>query len=118
MLNAAGLALMVGLGQLVFQAYLLAENGYWSHFTIGDLLADLGLVPVYIPVMWGERLVEWLLGRELSLTLMACGGTIILWRPLSRALDASRIGRELRQLRREHAADGRQPSAGADLERG
>ncbi len=106
MVNAAGLALMIGVGQVVFQAYLLVENGYWSHFTIGDLLADLGLVPRYIPVMWGERLVEWLLDRELSFALMACGGTLILWRPLGRALDASRAGRDLRQLRREHAMVG------------
>ena len=71
---------MIGLGQALFQLYLLLTGGYWSRFTIADFLAEIGIFSGY-GYTWWEQLIQRLLGMEFSLSLLALGVLIIVSGP-------------------------------------
>lgn len=86
---------MVGLGQAMFQFYLLYTAGYWSAFSLGDFLGRH-----YYGYGWFAQLTERLLAAEFSLTLLAAGSLLALAGPVGNALRAWHAHRMIHQVRR------------------
>lgn len=72
---------MIGLGQAMFQYYLLLTGSYWSRFTVGDFLAELGWHAGYGGGWWG-RVTDLMLGFEFSFTLLLLGTVMLVACPL------------------------------------
>lgn len=106
MLKIAGLLLMVGLAQAMIQGFLYFDNGYWSSFTIRQMLAEFNLRVGYLPVPELDVAFDWLLDREFSLMLIGVGLVLALSAPLARLFDACQAARSMTQMRRQH---GRSP---------
>lgn len=78
---------MVGAGQALFQIYIWLANGYWSSFTNEDLLAEFGMSLAYLQLGVFDIVLELVLDREFSLTLVLLGASASLLSPLLRLYD-------------------------------
>lgn len=103
MRNVSGLILMLGLGQAIFQGYLLFTNGYWSPFVISDFLAELGMSVGYVSNQTARLAADWVLRQELSFSLLALGAAGSLWQPLVQIYDNCQAARTIEQARKRDA---------------
>lgn len=87
---------MIGLGQAMFQFYLLLTGGYWSRFTIGDFMAEFGVYGGYGYTFW-EYLGQRLFGLEFSFAVMALGLMMVVSGPLGRVFQAWHAERLIQQ---------------------
>lgn len=78
---------MIGLGQAIFQFYLLFTGGYWSRFTIADFLAEFGYYRGY-GMTWWDGVCSLVLGLEFSLTLLFLGTLLVVSGPIWQVFQA------------------------------
>lgn len=94
---------MIGFGQAMFQFYLLFTAGYWSRFTIADLLAEFGIYRAY-GVTWWDRLVNAISGFEFSFTLLFVGTLMVVSGPLWNAFQAWQASRLIKGASRRRVS--------------
>lgn len=87
---------MIGLGQAMFQFYLLLTGGYWSRFTIADFMTEIGIYSGY-GYAWWEQLAQRLLGLEFSFALMTLGVMVVMGGPVGRLFQAWHAERLIQQ---------------------
>jgi len=98
MRTAGATMFMVGLGQVMFQLYLLFTAGYWSSYTLGDFFGQTAF-----GYDWTARLAESLMSAEFSLTLLAIGSLLFLIGPIVHAFQAWHAERAVEEVRRRPA---------------
>ena len=87
---------MIGLGQAMFQVYMLLTGSYWPKFTVGDFMIEFGSYGDYGYTLWGQ-MVQRLFGMELSFTLMALGVMVVLSGPVAQVVRTWQEHRVIRQ---------------------
>lgn len=89
---------MVGLGQVMFQLYLLYTAGYWSAFTLADFFGRSSF-----GYDWYGRLMESVMRAEFSLTMLLVGGLLVLSGPAGQAFRSWHAHRMVEEARRRPA---------------
>lgn len=59
------------------QAYDWLQHGYWTPYTLGEMIDNMGRVAPSTSMVGAQKIIDWTLGAPASLSIVCAGGAVM-----------------------------------------